>query len=216
MCCAHCMRGDAENIDINPAYIDKFFEHVESIGNLTFTGGEPTLNLDAIEHTLEVVKARNIHVSSFYLVTNGKEVSERFLRLMIDWTVYCLSCDPYTMSEDGMGGVALSQDVFHEKIPPINRIRLRSLSVFRPDDKKTDFSIRRPIKLGRARSLDATEVNRYGISVEENCIEGDITLTATGDILPDCDYEFCETENISIATVDGIEALFSYYETEAA
>lgn len=215
MCCAHCMRGDAEPIDIPLEYIDRFFEHVASVGCLTFTGGEPTLNLDAIEHALKVVKERNVRVNSFYLVTNGKEVSDRFLHLMIDWTIYCLSCDPFALDE-GIGGIALSQDKFHAPISPINRIRLRSLSVFRPDDKKTDFTVRRPIKLGRARTLDATEVNRFGISVDENCIEGDVTLSATGDILPDCDYEFCETENFRIASVNNIEELISYYETEVA
>lgn len=215
MCCAHCMRGDAEKFDIQPEYIDKFFEHVEQVGCITFTGGEPTLNLDAIEHTLKVVKDRGIPVNSFYIVTNGKEVSDRFLHLMIDWTIYCLSVDPYYMAE-GSGGIALSQDMYHESIPPINRIRLSTLSVFRPDEKKTDWSKKRPIRLGRARNLDAMEFHRFGISVENEFVEGDITLTATGDILPDCDYEYCETENLRIATVDDIDALFDFYNKEAA
>lgn len=213
MCCAHCMRGDAENIDIPLEYIDKFFEHVESVGCITFTGGEPTLNLDAIEHTLQVVKDRNIDVGCFYLVTNGKKVTDRFLHLMIDWTVYCLSCNRYEMS-DGMGGIALSQDMYHAEIDPINILRLQTLAFFRPDDKRMDYSTRRPIKLGRARNLDSVEVARHGLSVEEGMIEGDVALTVTGDILPECDYEFSETENLSIANVDNIEELFDYYKSE--
>ena len=47
MCCAHCLRGDAENIDIQEKYIDAFLDSFEKgacISSLTFTGGEISLN----------------------------------------------------------------------------------------------------------------------------------------------------------------------------
>lgn len=51
MCCAHCLRGDAESIDIQEKYIDAFLDSFETgayISSLTFTGGEISLNIPAI------------------------------------------------------------------------------------------------------------------------------------------------------------------------
>ena len=59
MCCAHCLRGDAESIDIQEKYIDAFLDSFEKgayISSLTFTGGEISLNIPAIRYTLKAVK----------------------------------------------------------------------------------------------------------------------------------------------------------------
>ena len=53
MACAHCLRGDAQNVDMSHEIIDRALENVLSIGSLTFTGGEPSLNVDAMRYTLE-------------------------------------------------------------------------------------------------------------------------------------------------------------------
>ena len=77
MCCALCLRGDAENIDIQEKYIDAFLDSFEKgayISSLTFTGGEISLNIPAIRYTLKAANERGIAVGSFYMVTNGKAV----------------------------------------------------------------------------------------------------------------------------------------------
>ena len=54
MCCAHCLRGDAEAVDIQERYIDAFldsFANAGYISSLTFTGGEISLNIPAIRYT---------------------------------------------------------------------------------------------------------------------------------------------------------------------
>ena len=79
MCCAHCLRGDAEAVDIQERYIDAFldsFANAGYISSLTFTGGEISLNIPAIRYTLNAVRERNISVGSFYMVTNGKAVDK--------------------------------------------------------------------------------------------------------------------------------------------
>lgn len=58
MCCAHCLRGDAESIDIQEKYIDAFLDNFEKgayISSLTFTGGEISLNIPAIRYTLNAI-----------------------------------------------------------------------------------------------------------------------------------------------------------------
>lgn len=59
MCCAHCLRGDAENVDIQEKYIDAFLDSFSNggyIGTIIFTGGEISLNIPAIRYILKAVK----------------------------------------------------------------------------------------------------------------------------------------------------------------
>lgn len=79
MCCAHCLRGDAEDVNIQEKYIDAFLDSFSNggyIGTIVFTGGEISLNIPAIRYTLKAVKERNISVGNFYMVTNGKAVDK--------------------------------------------------------------------------------------------------------------------------------------------
>lgn len=48
MGCAHCLRGNAEDLDMSHETIEQVLGQVDVIGQVTFTGGEPSLNVDAI------------------------------------------------------------------------------------------------------------------------------------------------------------------------
>lgn len=110
MCCAHCLRGDAESIDIQEKYIDAFLDSFEKgayISSLTFTGGEISLNIPAIRYTLKAVKERGIAVGSFYMVTNGKAVDKMADLAMasLEWWNYCDDKDDYSC------GLCISSEV---------------------------------------------------------------------------------------------------------
>lgn len=116
MCCAHCLRGDAEAVDIQERYIDAFldsFANAGYISSLTFTGGEISLNIPAIRYTLNAVRERNISVGSFYMVTNGKAVDKmvELALASLEWWNYCDDKDDYSC------GLCISSDDFHEEIP---------------------------------------------------------------------------------------------------
>jgi organic radical activating enzyme len=96
MRCAHCLRGDAQDVDIDYKHIDDLLDQVEVIGHLDVTGGEPTLNLDALEYILNGLCKRGIPLCEFGLYTNGLIYSERFVKL-IKWCkqiidVSCSNC----------------------------------------------------------------------------------------------------------------------------
>ena len=40
MCCAHCLRGEAQNMDMQKETIDKLLDQTDSISMVTFSGGE--------------------------------------------------------------------------------------------------------------------------------------------------------------------------------
>ena len=75
MSCAHCMRGDAEHVDIPLKHISTLLRHVRHIQHFNITGGEPSLNVRAIRHILNRVRAYGITVNNFYIVTNGSAAS---------------------------------------------------------------------------------------------------------------------------------------------
>lgn len=96
MKCAHCLRGNSQNVDIDYRYIDNILDQTEVIGHLDITGGEPTLNLNALEYILNGLCKRGIPLLEFGLNTNGLIYSERFIDL-IRWCkqiidVSCSNC----------------------------------------------------------------------------------------------------------------------------
>ena len=220
MHCAHCLRGDACNVDISSDYIERLLESANYINNITFTGGEPSLNVKAIEDTLRICKEKSIPVNSFYVVTNGKKVTNRFIKALTEWAMYCLETDDEALE---YCGVCVSKDKFHEKIDPINIQKLKTLSFFN-EDKTIDFSVVPLLSMGRAKDIKdpgvkCREADRSPISIgrfdshgidgeDENLhIESTVTLTSTGNFIPDCDYAYEEESDLSIGSVTTDEDL---------
>lgn len=222
MNCEHCMRGDAELKDMSDHILTSFLSQISAINTLTFTGGEPTLNLSTIRTALDYCREHEIMVYNFYIVTNGKVITTEFLNLMIDWYIYCVECG----GEPEYNGVALSLDQWHEKISPVNIIKLQSLSFFKPEDKDYRNRPKFPlINLGRARDLDNTRdgLTCYpdGINVEvgNDFIQANdctITLTSVGDVLSDCDYEYDDIDDIYICSYDQLLATFEKHIEKSA
>lgn len=69
--CRHCLRGEAENITITKEMIDNYFDNIDGILTLNFTGGEPLLAIDEIEYTIDKIIKDKIRVASLAVITNG-------------------------------------------------------------------------------------------------------------------------------------------------
>lgn len=203
MACAHCLRGEAQNVDIDYAVIDRVLENTLEIQSLSFGGGEISLNVEAMNYVLKRCKELCIPVYSFYFVTNGKNVSEEFLSSILHWYAYAIEC-----GGDGEGcGLALSKDQFHEAVPFRNEALLSAFS-FSCKDKVQDFSTRTLLNVGRAKTLVGYEKRElrpsdgyFSVAEEENS-EGEAYLRvedstvyvgATGDVLSCCDCEYGDT-----------------------
>lgn len=196
MKCAHCLRGKAENLNIDYSYIDKLLENISYISEVTFTGGEPSMNVGAMEYFLKKVSEMDIPVSSFFIATNAKKITKRFIDFLSNMFMYC-----YENSGDEaleMSGIAPSVDQFHTKDTVIqdNINRLRMFSFFK-DFKMNDHTIL--IDEGRAKNLssykkrelvpnntvECSDISDGSISIDEM-----IYLSANGDIRTDCDTAY--------------------------
>lgn len=105
LACEHCLRGDPEPLDLDYGTLQKFLDSVSSIGSIAFTGGEPSLNVPAIEFILDCCKQRAIEVGSFYVVSNGVEHQLELLAVLAQWYTYC--------SEKDGCGVSVSTGDYH-------------------------------------------------------------------------------------------------------
>lgn len=119
--CAHCMRGDAQNLDMSEEIIDAFLEQTAGIERLFFTGGEPTLAVDKMRYVLEQMMEQDIPLYAIGYITNGVEFSEQQSDFLIKAHKYITKCrenapifdlDPRMKSQPKIS-VGISLDNFH-------------------------------------------------------------------------------------------------------
>lgn len=133
--CAHCCRGEAQNIDLTKEIVDDFFEKndIYYISNLLFSGGEPTLNGEMLEYFIDKIIEKNIIVYSFMLSINGLSYSKELingLNKLRDYIILKSDSERYYP-----GILMISQDQFHKEANKEVIEKLKDLSYFSPIDK---------------------------------------------------------------------------------
>lgn len=195
MSCRHCMRGEAQAVDMSEETMRKAISMLDDIGSISFTGGEPTLNLPLIRHTFDLCKAKYGSIPPFFIVTNGKERQLELLRILAE--AWGDNREPESCA------VCLSVDDFHEPTPGPDY--LRALSFYRDEKEhelgQTDEENRRwLIDDGRA------SINRLGgsfnllanrlysewdiLSDSISCNIEELYISAKAEIMASCDYSY--------------------------
>ena len=86
MKCAHCMRGEAQNINLQLDKINQLFNNNSSdiikINRLALTGREPTLNSEAIIKIVSHIINQNIKLNAFVMVTNGSNYNQKIINIL--------------------------------------------------------------------------------------------------------------------------------------
>lgn len=116
MNCAHCLRGDAENIDMKPETVDALLDQTQAIYNLTLSGGEPFLNLDLVEHIAEGIEKRGVELFSIGIITNGTILDGRAIKAMKRFNRIVQNSRPRCGLKASRAAVMLgfSMDKYHE------------------------------------------------------------------------------------------------------
>lgn len=133
--CAHCCRGESQNVDISKEIVDDFFgkNDIYNIGTLLFSGGEPTLNGKMLEYIVDKIIEKEIIVGMFMFNINGLSYSEELVSGLNKLKDYILlksnrrGCCP--------GLLMVSQDQFHKEADHEVIEKLKHLSYFSPIDK---------------------------------------------------------------------------------
>jgi len=192
MQCEHCLRGDAQNKDIKDYVMSKFLtsNKITYISTVTFTGGEPFLNLESINNFIDLCKNLDIGIGSFYIATNGKTYSNEVLNTMLKLYSYC--------DDNEISQLHISNDIYHSNEGQEQEI-INKLMLFRFTSLKDELDYKHVIAEGRGveiAELNGTIDNARIIKAEKNfkdfeeLNEYTIYLNVDGDVLSECDLSY--------------------------
>jgi len=185
MFCNHCLRGDIENMDLQEKYIDSLLNQVSYICDVTFTGGEPSLNVPIMEYFLKECKRREIGIGNFYIATNGLKVSEEFVTFSLRLYSYC--------DEKDMCFVHVSNDYYHQVEGSYSTELLDGLSFFSRKFDKEGFNYNNNetvIRQGRGEDFGGADLETYDITTKDDLNDTQIYLNCNGDIVNGCDLSY--------------------------
>lgn len=103
--CAHCMKGDIENLDISDKSIDSIMSQIGIIYYLVIGGGEVTLAPDRLRYILESAKRHDTKIAMVFITTNGIIKSQEFLDIYEEYKQYVVVPD--------MCKIIISNDIYH-------------------------------------------------------------------------------------------------------
>lgn len=217
MCCEHCLRGNAQNMDMPFEIIDKVLASVNEINSICFTGGEPALNMEAIRYFYKRAEELGKIPMSFDVTTNGLVNAEELAIELLK---------AYGKSEEKeMCTVAISGDEFHDILPKeLSGHILKGLS-FYSAEKEGSFTKRKIIKEGRGADMyNSTDWNDiYKFREKENDLipymDGNtietLYVSANGKVTGDCDLSYDTIDHESTLTVDDLVELSKALEDAA-
>lgn len=205
MKCKHCLRGSAQSVNINKRYITTLLKQVDEIYTVTFTGGEPSLNVEAIEFFIEEVKRLNVYVGSFYIVTNGKNIKAEFVLACLKLYSLC--------SEKEACQVQVSNDLYHYEEARYNEELLSGLAFFSKRNE-SDYAEYNLINEGRAKfnGSGRRELDSFSITTEEEFNDTDIYLNVFGDIVNGCDWSYSSQKKNVICNVNNLKKFMNNLE----
>jgi len=189
------MRGDAQDVDIDYKVIDAVLDQVDNIGQITLTGGEPTLNLPAIKYLVEGLKSREKTIGSFYIKTNGAKLTLELAITLMELYALCNGSE----YEPGVSacGLEISHDQFHWGSNEIHPV-FKALKFFLDsnENKIEDPRFQSVILEGRAADLGIGQrspeevapfyVEDYGDSINVDTMY----IGETGDVVSLCDISY--------------------------
>ena len=208
--CAHCMRGEAQNINMKRSVIDDFFDKEKNnfvfskIYDIIFTGGEPTLNPNLIIYAINKIIVNEIPVKHISMVTNGQIFVPKLVEAFNKFNVYrnlklreeLVTGDEYERGEiaykmykDYNAQISFSTDRFHQPILDETRELYKAKAIgLDIDDKELDED--KMLKIGRSTigvELEPKEItyNSFkGPGYFDDFIEifSHVYITAKGDI----------------------------------
>ena len=201
MKCYHCLRGSAQKYNIDNRHIRTMLKQCSRVNHVVFTGGEPSLNVDAIEYFIKVAKELNVEVGSFYIATNGKNIKTEFIIAVLK--LYAL-CD-----EKEMCSIQLSNDMYHAEDAEYNDELLKGLSFYSKRNNE-DYAEYNLIRQGRSKYRGHRDLNKHRIENQDDFYEADIYLNVHGQVINGCDWSYLNQKRNII--VENVKDLKKYYE----
>ena len=194
--CDHCCRGEAEALDMPREVIENTLDKINAIGTVTFTGGEPTLAPHVMADFLEVAREKKVQINNFYVVVNGTQAPDYFLRVVTDLFLFCDS--DYDLEEQL--SLEVSNTEWHDDHQDKNAIRKLMMFKFSRKRGRLEYKMGHLKYAGRAKAhhlaSDDNKPSTYlvkeplGYMDDGYRIEGSLYISAKGDIIAGCDHAY--------------------------
>lgn len=227
--CEHCLRGDAQNLDLKHGVISDLFEHndIDYISTVTFTGGEVTLNIEAINRFIDTCNDYNVNVGSFYIVINGVNIPNEFITTVARLYAFC--------DDNEISQIQVSESDFYfgQDIDQIKKLELFKIFSRKPTADHEHLILQgRAVEWandyvgGAGRMIDIDSENQELLEEYEDfdkygAVRGTLYLNVNGDILGCCDLSYESQDayklgNVKTDTIrDILKELNKEYNAEA-
>jgi len=202
MRCPHCLRGPAQAIDMSNAVIDRITTAADQIIRLTITGGEPSLNGNAIHHLRWSSHFNSCMLESFWLTVNARFFKQDFydaIRELHSVSGFKDECT-LTISGDQYHGKRSRKAVdMYSDLPFFSDVWLNRMI---EDDRLLDEGMARRNGIGRREhQYIKTVIEDYDQVGDSLYIEDTIYINAKGDVLLCCDLSYRTQKKYSIGNV---------------
>jgi MoaA/NifB/PqqE/SkfB family radical SAM enzyme len=201
MKCSHCLRGNAQCLNISNEIINRVLDQISYMSSVTFTGGDPSLNVPAIEHFTDAIRMRRIGPEDFYVVTNGKKNATKLASALINLFAI-IGADV----RNEVTALCMSRDPFHEQVPIPNIFR--ALTFFQEEGHvmKDTHNL---INEGRAKQwqMGTREVevrpfeNTDGYEEDTFYVSESLYIAANGNVISACDLSYKRIDAESFGNV---------------
>lgn len=216
--CRHCVRGEAQNIDISEKVIDEIFKQINDCRIIMLTGGEPLLVPEKIIYIINKIMDEKMHIINFSFITNGTLLNNgtiKVLEALNDLNEYCcqLYHDMFTENTLPYIGIGISKDGYHDNDPQravdfLKKYLNKNIIVHtHPDFDLTEEDIERE---GRAENNDIGEkyhfkkcqLMNHRIMIDADaCVNCEISIGAKGNVYMNGMYSFDYIDNNSMGSI---------------
>ena len=191
--CKHCLRGPSENKDMSYETLYETLKNIDEITYVCFTGGEPTLNLDAIKNFIEICREFPIRVDNFHITTNGKKYSQELVDLCEE--MYFNFC------YDGDSFLCVSRNKYQNEDLGETPNGYMDLSYYSDSQYKLgdrDWDI---LKMGNAETFGVREIPQEKLDTDGETIYGEMYVNVNGYIISGCDWSYEIQEKLKCGSV---------------
>lgn len=180
MSCKHCLRGKSENKAISYEVLSRLLANVAEIGQLTLTGGEPSLASRELDYLVYCLRKYGVQVKSFVCYVNGAKHNPEFISALEKLYSLC--------KEKEQCKLGISRDGFHGETDRNAVDALSALPFFRSFVPEND-------------GLQGNQIYNEGLARENGIGHFDFTVP---ECFYDVKYEGCITvSNFVYCNADG-------------
>jgi len=175
---------------------------VNHVFSLTITGGEPSMNADAIWHLRNSVRFHDCSLDCFWLAINAAYFKQGFYDAIQELYSICLSKGDCSMT--------ISGDQYHGKMSSKALDMYSELPFFsdawlhrRIDTNQLlDEGMAQRNGIGRKEKIDVqVEITDFSLTADSLYIGDLVYINAKGDVLLDCDLSFVRQKQYVIGNV---------------